>query len=247
MTHARLSPSSRHRWAICPASVNESKDCENKSGASALDGTFTHILLEKCINNNLSNADQLIGEKLKYDGKEIRITKQRAERVNVALTYLQNTKYHAIKSEYKVNPSILTGRDDLYGTIDLLLLSGDGFELIDYKDGKIPVSVGNNPQLMQYAVGVMSEIDGFEKEDIVTLTIIQPRANPQITHFHTTVGMILKEAKKLKSEADLTDQEWAPHVKGEHCMFCPAKEKCKEFNKSEIDGLFKSLITMEKT
>lgn len=241
MTHARLSPSSRYRWSVCPASVRESEGCENKSGKAAKDGTFTHLLLEKCVLTGVTTANKFVGEKLKYNDQEMRVTKQRAERVDVALNYLNRKEYYAIQSEYKVNPEAITGRNDLHGTIDLLVLSHDTVELIDYKDGRNVVNVENNPQLLQYAVGVLSQLDIIEHDTLFTLTVIQPRVDPRITSVNLRVLDIFRESTKIRLEAALTDQEWAPYVKGEHCMFCPAKDKCKEFNSSEVENMFQPI------
>ena len=48
--HAQLSPSKRHRWALCPGSIREeAKFPDERSGAAAIDGTHSHTLLEFCI------------------------------------------------------------------------------------------------------------------------------------------------------------------------------------------------------
>ena len=69
-THSNLSPSKRVRWANCPGSIREEAKYPPKpSGPAAVDGTHTHSLLEKCI-NDCNDASKYIGLTLKdHDGE----------------------------------------------------------------------------------------------------------------------------------------------------------------------------------
>jgi hypothetical protein len=70
-THAQLSPSKRHRWALCPGSVREeAKYPEERTNAAAIDGTHSHTLLEHCIKAGLANPLNMVGVKLKDDDGE---------------------------------------------------------------------------------------------------------------------------------------------------------------------------------
>ena len=52
MPHARLGPSNP-RWRACPGSVREEAVYQNISGAAAIDGTGSHLLLEMCLENGV--------------------------------------------------------------------------------------------------------------------------------------------------------------------------------------------------
>jgi hypothetical protein len=55
--HAPLSPSKRHRWAVCPGSIREEvKFPDERSSLAAIDGTHTHTLLEHCLWAGLTDA-----------------------------------------------------------------------------------------------------------------------------------------------------------------------------------------------
>jgi len=55
-THAKLSPSKRHRWGACPGSVREEAAYpEDRSGPAAIDGTHSHTLLEHCVKADLGD------------------------------------------------------------------------------------------------------------------------------------------------------------------------------------------------
>lgn len=87
-THSNLSPSARHRWGACPASVRESAKYPNKpSGPAAIDGTHTHTLLEHCL-LQVHDAAHYIGMVLKDHEGEFMVDAERAERVQLALDYI---------------------------------------------------------------------------------------------------------------------------------------------------------------
>ena len=59
--HAKLSPSKRSRWALCPGSIREeAKYPDTGSGPAAADGTHSHTLLEHCIKAQLACRTQWI-------------------------------------------------------------------------------------------------------------------------------------------------------------------------------------------
>ncbi len=90
--HATLSPSKRERWASCPASVRaEAAYPDVPSGAAAIDGTHSHTLLEWSVNNDCSPLTQ-VGVTLKDHEGEFIVTRDRAERVEIAWQYVQQRK-----------------------------------------------------------------------------------------------------------------------------------------------------------
>lgn len=237
-THATLSPSARHRWSLCPASVRESlKYPERKSSPFAIDGTHTHTLLELCLK---TKCRPVVGAILADDDGTFTVDDDRAERVNFALDYIY-LKGGIVQSEVRVYPKI--GRDDVSGTVDVLIINPNVVEIIDYKDGVGEVEVENNPQLSQYALGVLAEQTGVET---VIMTIIQPKLN---TFGKSAVKSVTlnadkfynTELDKLKAEALATDDPNAPHVAGEvQCGWCPHAGNCGEL---ATQTLAKSNIT----
>jgi len=89
-THSKLSPSSRHRWGACPGSVREeAKFPEEPSGPSAIDGTHTHALLERCLKEEHAAA-YYVGQTLTDHEGDFVVDEARAERVQVALDYVNS-------------------------------------------------------------------------------------------------------------------------------------------------------------
>jgi hypothetical protein len=241
-THAQLSPSKRHRWALCPGSVREeAKFPEERNNAAAIDGTHTHTLLEHCINNGLSDPTGEVGEKFADDDGEFVVDADRAARVKIAIDYIKERVKDCadaqVISETRVDPKWFTGRDDLSGTVDVQIIAGNVLEIIDYKDGMAPVEAENNLQLEQYAIGKLAEcklpinMPAMYPWREVRMTIIQPKLalkgmQPIVTWI-VPVSYLLQRTDELFHEALATDAVNAPLVPGEsQCKYCRAKGSC---------------------
>jgi hypothetical protein len=232
-THSKLSPSSRHRWAACPASV---KACEaygeSRSSLYATDGTHSHMLLEKCLTDGLPAFTYIDQELEDHDGKFV-VDKARTERVQFALDYIASrTKPKSLFwAEQTVNPEKVTGRSDMCGTVDVLIITGNTIEIIDYKDGVTPVEAKGNPQLEQYAAGVVAEYLIDHPWDEITLTIIQPklieRGESGISSHTITIDKLQACINKMILEAAATDDPDAPFVPGaKQCKYCAHSFNC---------------------
>lgn len=231
-THAKLSPSARHRWGVCPASVREeAKYPERPSGPAAVDGTHSHTLLEKCINDGFAAAD-FIGQTLTDHDGEFKVDAERAERVQFALDYISGCVGTVI-SERRVHPDSLVGRSDMSGTVDVQVVTDDNLEIIDYKDGINAVEAKGNHQMEQYAVGAIAEMQmqGKKAPLYVTCTIIQPKLRmkgmPGIESHTYTLGELMVIKDKLIAEAKATDDPNAQFVPGEkQCRYCAHGGAC---------------------
>lgn len=231
-THSKLSPSARHRWGVCPASVREeAKYPERPSGPAAIDGTHSHTLLEKCVNDG-KTASEFVGQTLKDHDGEFKVDADRAERVQFALDYVSGSVGTVI-SERRVHPDSLVGRDDMSGTVDIQVVADDNLEIIDYKDGMNPVVAKDNHQMEQYAVGAIAEMQtqGKLAPLYVTCTIIQPKLRMKglsgIDSHTYTLGELMVIKGKLIAEAAATDAPDAPYNPGEsQCKYCAHGGAC---------------------
>jgi len=231
-THSKLSPSARHRWGVCPASVREeAKYPKRPSGPAAIDGTHSHTLLEKCINDGKTASD-FVGQTLKDHDGEFKVDADRAERVQFALDYVSGC-VGVVISERRVHPDALVGRNDMSGTVDIQVVSDTNLEIIDYKDGMNPVVAKDNHQMEQYAVGAITEMiaQGKQPPQYVTCTIIQPKLRMKglsgiDSHTYTLAElMVIKD--KLIAEAAATDAPDAPYNPGEsQCKYCAHGGAC---------------------
>ncbi len=259
--HAKLSPSKRSRWALCPGSIREeAKYPDTGSGPAAADGTHSHTLLEHCIKERLK-AHSLVGQLLTDHEGSFHVDADRATRVQSALDYIDNRAVEMglfgvkVISETSVDPEHLLGRSDLSGTVDVQIHGYDMLELIDYKDGMGIVSAEGNMQLEQYAYGVLAgfklPINGDYPFKTVRMTIIQPklalRGMSAITSYEVPVSHLLANMGTIIAQAAATDKPDAPLVPGEsQCKFCRAKGSCNALASNvmkEVGIMFQPVVT----
>lgn len=243
--HATRSPSSRHRWRLCAASVQAEARYADESGPAAIDGTHTHTLIEQCVKNSLCDACVHVGKTLTDHDGEFTVDRARADRANVCIDYIKSILGGevTIKSERKVDPFYLTGRLDLSGTVDVTVETSKLWHLIDYKDGGGLVEVIENPQLLQYGVAVVSEALSQQRKlpDRFRLTIVQPKLadrgmNP-VQHWEIPTTRLIEEAETLKAEAARTDDPNAPFTPGEvQCRYCKHRRNCQAKVEKVMEG-----------
>jgi len=251
-THSKLSPSSAHRWMLCPGSVREEAKYpnDNRSSPASIDGTHSHTLLEHCIKADMGDPANMIGVTLSdHDGK-FTIDTDRADRVRVAIDYIKEAqadrKPATVRAECRVNPEPLLGHPQMSGTSDVIIISGSGIEIIDYKDGIMPVAAKDNPQMEIYGFGVLAEYltDGKPPKGIttVTLTIIQPKlalkGMPTISSHDIPIEEFMAKAFAYTMGAAATEDPDAPLTPGDkQCHWCAAKGNCKAFADHSIEAV----------
>lgn len=250
--HAKLSPSSRHRWARCPASVRLSEGIPNESNPSSRDGTATHDFLAKAMLIEASSCTPYVGKWITAVEKDVfELDSERADRLNVVLNYLGKfPNVEGIHSELPVDTKAILGRDDIYGTCDLVILHEGGtlLEIIDYKDGMSPVFAYKNEQMELYALGALATFKDSEivlKIEKVRMTIIQPKisvlgATP-VTSWLVPREELMSRSniEKIQAEAAATDDPNSEPTPGdEQCKYCPAFLKCPAIRKeiAEIEA-----------
>ena len=239
-THANLSPSKRHRWALCPGSIREeAKYPDERTSEAAIDGTHSHTLLEHCLSEGVE-PETMIGQVLSDDDGAFKVDADRAARVKVATDYVKHRIAEQfgmceVVAETRVNPLHLLGRDDMSGTVDIQIRGTEVLELVDYKDGMGVVEAEGNYQLELYAMGCLAElklpVNGQYPWKRVRMTIIQPKlalkGMKPITSHEVPVQTILDMIGKMVIEGAACDAPDAPLVPGDsQCKFCRAKGSC---------------------
>lgn len=229
-THESRSPSKRHRWSVCAGSVREEARYPDTRGQAASDGTHTHFLLERCVQDGLRDPMELVGQKLTSQDGEFTVDQDHAMRVKVAIDYLRERGGQCIAEE-KVDPAPLLGRSDCAGTVDVQRWNGTTYEIIDYKDGMGFVDPVNNPQLELYAIGALAKPEFEQYFTHISMTIIQPKnafkGLAPIQSWTITVADLKSRIPKVIAEAAATDDPNAPLTPGEsQCKFCKHKGAC---------------------
>lgn len=247
MAHAKLSPSKRERWANCPGSIREeAKYPEDRSGAAAIDGTHTHSLLNKCLMEQ-KDPSEYITQTLKDDDGEFKVDAARVERVKFALDYITQRQldmgFPDWYSEIKVDPARIFKRDDLSGTVDVLLIGKDMIEIIDYKDGMNLVEAEDNLQLDQYGFGVIAKIADADlkvSQKTMRFTIIQPKLRERglsgVVSYEKPMAEFFMGESRLARQAAATDNPIAPLLPGDkQCKYCKHKGACMALSGSMME------------
>lgn len=240
--HALLSPSSAHRWMLCPGSVAMTKDLPEETSAYAVEGTTAHRFAELAARQaflplafSTEDAEELARMK----------AEEPAEMFEAVKTYLDCIKDRSpewtslFRLEAPLDISAITGEEGARGTADCVFVDAHNtLWIVDFKYGRgVEVSAERNPQLTLYALAFLKSMDAFTACYVkrVGLLIVQPRiwnvsewtfsvaSVPAMEQtFREGAGKALSEAKAWDGTASaltLTPEEGA-------CRFCRAKATC---------------------
>lgn len=230
--HALLSPSSAHRWLVCPGSVTFCKDLPDTAGEDAAEGTAAHTLAQKCLEQH-KDAVEFIGESITVNlntdnAKVFEVTEDMAAYVQVYLNYIdrETSRFHAMY-EQKLPLAPITGEENSEGTADAVIFRDEELVIVDLKYGRgVKVYAEDNEQLKLYAAAAREEYSAIGDFTKFKLVIVQPRLDhidewslgvADLDTFCTTVGLIAPLA--LSGEGELVPSE-------DGCRFCKGKATC---------------------
>ncbi len=256
--HAKLSPSSSHRWMNCPGSIKLIGDESSTTNQAAMLGTAAHKLIEIMITAGDEDANEYAGSTflVKAAGDEetefyppgtpaldpehsrpgwfmFIADEKMVEGVQQTIDEVGRIKASRyspeVLSEVYISGAWLDSR--FGGSIDVRIVEPYGWlDIVDHKNGRILVEAKDNDQLKQYAV-----LAAHEHEDVegVTVTISQPNA-PHKEGTIRSESFTIDELKlyeiRMKEAADATDAPNAPLRAGDWCLWCPAKTRCPEYD-----------------
>ncbi|HAV6206242.1 TPA: DUF2800 domain-containing protein [Acinetobacter baumannii] len=192
--HAKLSPSSAHRWMRCAGSVILEKDLPDSSSEHADLGTAAHFLASECLEQEKNAAD--------FEGDTIVIFKGNAhwicesqntvssfftvdaEMVENVQVYLDAVRTQAegnqLLVEQRVDFSEFVGAEGSFGTSDAVVLTETEIQVHDLKYGKgVKVDAESNEQLALYGLGALATFGMFGDFKQVRMVIHQPRLGYQ--------------------------------------------------------------------
>ena len=225
--HALLSPSSAHRWLVCPPSALVSDFYPEQDTAFTREGTAAHAVAERVARVRVLE-DGGAGPELpeESDGEMLECAQEYALFIREHCG--ANTRVF-LEERVDISPWV----PDCFGTCDCILLDPEKLTIIDYKYGQgVPVSAEKNPQMMLYALGAYNDFGIACDLKTVEMFIFQPRLNSVSGYALPLPQLLAWGEKTVKPAATKAAEGKGRYRAGDHCRFCPHAGKCRALNKA---------------
>lgn len=233
--HALLSASGSNRWMHCPPSARLEENIKEETSEYAKEGTFAHELGELHINLYLGKIKKTqFNKELKNLKKDSFYSEELMEYVQVYIDFAiekidearATTKDAVVMAETKLDFSEWVPEG--FGTGDLVIITDDRLEIIDFKFGQgVPVSAQGNTQMRLYSLGAIQQFGCLYSINTIGMTIVQPRLYNISTDEISVDDLINWAETELKPKAQLAINGEGEFLPGEHCKFCRAKGICR--------------------
>lgn len=233
--HALLSASGAQRWLSCPPSARLEEAVEEQSSEYAREGSFAHELAELYLAQELGLIKKSdFNKRLKELRQNPFYSEELDAYVKIYLDFAiekinearARTRDAVVLLEMKLDYS--TWVPEGFGTGDLVLVTDDVLEVIDFKYGRgIQIGAEDNPQMRLYALGALSQFGCLYEVNTVRMTIVQPRLDSISTDEMAVEELVDWGEKMVKPIADLAFKGEGEFKAGGHCRFCRVRATCR--------------------
>ena len=244
MKHSRLSPSAAHRWMNCPGSVAlQSRAPHPPTSKFAALGSAAHKLAEKALLKNCAPDHLDVFEGNRIYGSFV-VDDNMISAVAVYLDEVYRLRNKHPDAANRIECKLKLPGTEIFGTADFVLHSGSDLYIVDYKHGEnVVVEVGDNPQLLIYALMAWRELGGIH--DSIYTVVVQPRAEhkdgPVRRHWYSA-DQIKDFEIRLNTAIDLIKTSPDLCIPGDWCGWCPGAGICPEATKEIDDLIFEPIV-----
>lgn len=255
--HAKLSASGSKKWLTCTPSASLEEQFPDTGSEYAQEGTFAHAVFEQQLLTYLNlPADPLPLELAHFDSQELRDHVDNA--LAVAIERIRDARKRCadpvvmVERRLDFSPWVPEG----FGTGDLIIVTDDLVEVMDYKHGKgVLVEAEDNSQMRLYGLGAYNELSYLYDIERVRMTVLQPRLQNYGSEELTIAELLGWAESYVVPRAKLAWAGEGPYVPGEHCVsgFCRARAQCAarananlELARQDFTQIEPSLLTEEQ-
>lgn len=233
--HAKLSPSSAHRWIECTPSASLEAKAGDKASDYAQEGTLAHEFAELKLRaflgvlTNVAYTKELTKLK-KHDLYTAGMDTYVQEYVDFVIqTYNEvKAKDEATVLHIEVKYDLSFAIPDGFGTGDAIVVGAGEIHIIDLKYGQgVAVSAFENAQLKLYALGALHFYDLVYTFDTVKVSIHQPRLHNYSTYETTPQALYTWAEEVVKPKASLAMRGEGEKKVGSWCKFCKVSALCR--------------------
>ncbi|MEX5367421.1 DUF2800 domain-containing protein [Acinetobacter haemolyticus] len=266
-SHAKLSPSSAHRWMHCAGSMILEKDFPDSSSEHADLGTAAHFLASESLEQG-KNATDFLNQQIQLTNgvaswaDQTESTGQSFFTVDLEMSENVQKYLDAVRSQAEGNQLLVEQRvefsnyinsENAFGTSDAVVLTDTEIQIHDLKYGRgVKVSAESNEQLKLYALGALNEFGLLGEFQQVRMVIHQPRLG-YVSEDVCSIAELEAFAQEAKSSAEyircleiglgegdmgaIADFEASFNPGEKQCQWCKAKATCDALAKHNLQTL----------
>lgn len=225
--HSLLSPSSSHRWILCPPSARLTEHYPDMSSDYATEGSRAHAIAEAKLKHHLGLAPR------PPTCEDVAMEEHTDDYITFVAEQLIGLRSPKVFVEQKVDCSRYI--PECSGTCDALILSDETLHVIDLKYGRgVKVDAEENDQLRIYALGALEMFSFLYPINVIRLSIFQPRLANVSTWEVSRENLEQWAEDTLMPASALAWNGDGIYKAGSHCQFCKAKAECRERAKANM-------------